>query len=304
MFPPISQTPINFSKNPYDSNVKYYGENYNELGISIYHIFARSTDQNANFSLVYSLQVLHERGQSGQPVHITYWRRRNRQRVAWAFTWNSETEQFNVRPLALAMIVKTGELEFEKLAREETCEACWSDIYRGKDWSHVSEILIERAKGWNNKRIGSNRFTESSGTEAGSSRPGKRVKRQQDSFKLNEPSAQNMEKLPKLLTSIRVKLVSEDGNQARVFLLEGCDSKTFFDKAREFFGVTDPSKELSFVCGAPGMEHQRYIGGNCGDEFDIFFHDVQKLSKVAARQDDIEITVKPVICERKNPEGC
>ncbi|KAJ5594346.1 uncharacterized protein N7459_000554 [Penicillium hispanicum] len=95
----------------------------------------------------------------------------------------------------------------------------------------------------------------------------------------------------RLFTSpnVRFKLLSDTTPNVRLFPLEGCDMKTLFKKAREFYNEAKVDAEMGLWCKVPGQLEQRYIGEGCEDEFKILCDDIRRLSVSDSRAHVIEL---------------
>lgn len=160
---PVSQGRIRGPKG--FSKVIYYAEDRSQLRLSYFFVQVKNTDpKDKRFPMSYWLQVLHEPGQRGQPVHFAGRHRTNNRTVAWAFGWDSQKGNFNERPLALQMNVKTflvsrAETEAQNL---KAFAACPFEI-SNRRMVRIRKELSEKAHGWKIMGETNNQPTESSG---------------------------------------------------------------------------------------------------------------------------------------------
>lgn len=215
------------------------------------------------------------------------------------YVWDAQEEQFDADPFAIRVYIPE---KMADAAKGDNFDPSFFDISETQQRSNYQE-LESRARGRLRVREASQLSSKvkSEFPQVEMRRPAKRLKTEEETFIWNDASTGRPGEMPQFLGSARVRLLSEESDHARVFSLDGCDIKSLFGKAREFFGVKDPEKEISLVCRAPGLGSRRYIGEDCADEFSLLCHDVRKLS--IAERGSIEITIKPAAPERIQKSG-
>jgi hypothetical protein len=277
---------------------RYYDPEGNELEISVFRISAASKDSGSRWHMNYALQVPHAAGETGEPIVYTRSISRASGKMSLGYAWDGQDQQFAADPCAIRFYVPE---KAANDAKEDYFDTAFLDLTESQR-EFIMQDLEQKAKGRSKYKDTAQFFAvKPEVSRIGMRRPEKRLKTEGEAVDLKEGSAARPGVMPRLLGSARVRLLSEESDHARVFSLDGCDIKSLFGKAREFFGVKDPEKEISLVCRAPGLGSRRYIGEDCEDEFSLLCHDVRKLS--IAESGSIEITVKPAAPERIQQSG-
>lgn len=303
-YPPTSVHSIAIGRQQFACS-RYYDEQGNEFQKSVFHITAKSQIPGDQWPIrKYALLVLHEEGKTGEPIIFTKGvllaLAEGSRRLSLGYVWDNQEERFDADPFAIRIYIP------EKMADAANGDNFDPSFFDISDRQHrsICQELNSRARGRPRVRETAAPFSSAVKSEfpqVEMRRPEKRLKTEGGSFIRNDESTRLPGAMPQLLSSARVRLLSEESDHARVFSLDGCDIKSLFSKAREFFGVKDPEKEISLVCRAPGLGSRRFIGEDCDDEFSLLCHDVRKL--FIAERGSVEITIKPAAPERIQKSG-
>lgn len=303
-YPPISTIVAVLYGRAAQSSV-YYDEEGDKLKISGFSVDVSNQDPDVHwYKMHYAIRLLYLPGQPGVPVTFSPSIPEYPGRLSWGFTWNTEKHSFDPKPFAVRMYASAS--ADVRIEVDDLFKPYYFKLAEGKYWIREDLEMKTLGKIYKGKKAESNRgagglsksnlpfetYSEFSEPDSDSWRAAKRLKMEdlENSLVLRESSPSDMKAMPKLLASARVKLVSEESDRERVFFLDECNAKTLFQKAREFFGIKDTSKEIFLICKVPGIKSRRYIGEDCLDEFDILCHDVRKLT--ISDHEVVEVLVK------------